>query len=172
MKKAIFLDRDGTINLDNGYTYKISDWIWIEGSKIAIKNFKMSGFLVFIITNQSGVARGYYKKTDIMLLHNYYNQELKNEYDVEFDDIAFCPHHPNFGKNRNCQCRKPKPKLITDLVRKYKIDCDKSWMIGDKISDVKAGYAAGLKTCLISNRLNTQHITFKDLLSASQFILG
>ena len=107
-----------------------------------------------------------------MILHNFYNQELKNEYNVEFDDIAFCPHHPNFGKNRNCKCRKPNPKLILDLVTKYKIDCDKSWMIGDKISDIKAGNAAGLKTCLISKETNTQHNSFKDLLSASLFILG
>jgi D,D-heptose 1,7-bisphosphate phosphatase len=161
MNKAVFLDRDGTINKDIGYLYKIEDLELLPGVIQAIKILNDSGFLVIVITNQSGVARGYYSEMDIKLLHNYINNIL-NEYGANIDAFYYCPHHPEKGIGKykvNCNCRKPKPGLIENAIEEFKIDRSKSYMVGDKKSDVEAGKNANLKdSYLIDGQKNLLQI--------------
>ncbi len=102
--KAVFLDRDGTLNVDKGYVHRIEDWEWIPGAIDAIVLLKKAGFLVVVITNQAGIARGYYTDTEVSHLHTRINEELK-EHGATIDGFYHCPHHPEFSAE--CECRKP-----------------------------------------------------------------
>lgn len=147
MNKAVFLDRDGTINKDIGYLYRIEELEFLPNAIKAIKILNEVGFLVIVITNQSGVARGYYSEEDIEVLHNHINELLK-EYGAHIDAFYYCPHHPDDGIGMykvDCNCRKPRTGLIEDAIIDYKIDRNKSYMIGDKKSDIEAGINANLK---------------------------
>jgi D,D-heptose 1,7-bisphosphate phosphatase len=145
-KPAAFLDRDGTLNYDDGYTHKAEDFRWIEGAKEAIKKLNDSGYLVFIVTNQAGIARGYYDKEAVNRLHDWVQTELARE-GAHFDDIRFCPHHPE-GKlpdlSRACDCRKPSPGMLTSLIAQWNPDTSRSFMLGDSDKDVQAGAALGI----------------------------
>lgn len=147
-KEAVFLDRDGTLNVDKGYVHRIEDWEWIPGAIEAIVALKKAGFLVIVITNQAGIARGYYDETDMTNLHTMINEELK-EHDATIDGFYHCPHHPEFGKLQKCECRKPMPGMIDKARRDFDIDLGSSWLIGDKASDIQAGLAAGVKSILV-----------------------
>jgi len=138
--KAVFLDRDGVINVDKGYIYKIDDFEFKEDIFELLKFLQKKGFSLFIITNQSGIGRGYYTLKDFERLNNYMIEELKKK-NINIKEVAFCPHHPN----DNCECRKPKPGMILKLIEKYKIDIETSILIGDKMSDIQAGQNAGIK---------------------------
>ncbi len=142
--KAVFLDRDGVINIDKNYVYKIEDFEFISGSVKALKKIKDKGYLIIIITNQSGIGRGYYSKEDYLKLKKHMNNEL-NKFGIIIDDEYYCKHSPD----DKCDCRKPKPKMINDPVKKHNIDVEKSYFIGDKTSDIQAGKNAGLKTILV-----------------------
>ncbi len=139
MKKALFLDRDGVINVDDGYVSKRDDFIFVDGVFRALRYFKDLNYLLFIVTNQSGIGRGYYKRADFLDLTAYMLDELKRE-NIHIKKVYFCPHAPE----EDCECRKPKPKMILDAIEEFGIDAQKSIMIGDKISDVRAGFEAGL----------------------------
>lgn len=149
MKRAVFLDRDGTINVEKNYMYKLEDWEWIQEAIAAIKGFNKLGFLVIVVTNQSGIARGIYNYEDVNKLHAYVNK-LLNEADARIDDYYYCPHHPDYGEIRSCNCRKPAPGLIFEAQAKYNIDLKNSYMIGDKASDIEAGYRAGTTPILVT----------------------
>jgi len=138
--KAVFLDRDGVINVDKGYIYKIDDFEFKEDIFELLKFLQKKGFSLFIITNQSGIGRGYYTLKDFEKLNNYMIEELKKK-NINIKEVAFCPHHPS----DNCECRKPKPGMILKLMEKYKIDIETSILIGDKMSDIQAGQNAGIK---------------------------
>ena len=150
MKKAIFLDRDGTINVEKDYIYKSEDLVFEEGSIEALKTFKNLGYILIVVSNQSGIARGYFTEEDLNIFNNNMNEILKKN-GVEITEFYCCPHHPDgIGKYKKvCECRKPNNKMIEDAIKKYNIDREKSYMIGDKTSDIGAGLKSNLKTVLV-----------------------
>ncbi|MDR0920447.1 MAG: HAD family hydrolase [Oscillospiraceae bacterium] len=147
MNKCVFLDRDGTINIDKGYTYLPSDLEIISGVPEALKMIKSKGFLLIVIMNQSGIARGKYKINDIDVFHNEINRQLIAINSVPIDAFYVCPHYvlgTVLPYNTECNCRKPLPGMILQAVKDYNIDLSLSYMIGDKESDVLAGKNAGI----------------------------
>ena len=152
MDKVVFLDRDGTINIEKEYLYKPEDFEFIDGSIEAIKLLNQNGFKVIIVTNQAGIGRGYYTERDMENLHRYMNEILGHN-GAYIDAIYFCPHHPTHGIGEyktDCDCRKPKIGMLLQAEKKYKIDKSQSFMIGDKLSDVKAGRNYGIKSILVA----------------------
>lgn len=178
-KPAVFLDRDGTINIDKGYVHRLEDWEWISGAIDAIVALKNTGFLVIVITNQAGIARGYYDETDMNNLHTMINKELK-KHGAKIDGFYHCPHHSDFGEERKCECRKPLPGMIYKAVRDFNIDLSRSWLIGDKASDIQAGQAAGVKTILVLTGYGNKDrpliadddICVTDITIASRYIIS
>ena len=150
MKKAIFLDRDGTINVEKDYIYKSEDLVFEEGTIEALKTFKNLGYILIVVSNQSGIARGYFTEKDLNIFNNNMNEILKKN-GVEITEFYCCPHHPDgIGEYKKvCECRKPNNKMIEDAIKKYNIDREKSYMIGDKTSDIGAGLKSNLKTVLV-----------------------
>ena len=144
--RAVFFDRDGVLNHDLGYLYKAEDFQWTDGAKEAIKLLNDSGWLVFVVTNQSGIARGYYTATDLQALHAWMQQDLAKN-GAHIDDWQYCPHHPEAEKTElrtACACRKPEPGMILALLKKWRLDADKCLLIGDKKSDLEAAERAGM----------------------------
>ena len=150
MKKAIFLDRDGTINVEKDYIYKSEDLVFEEGTIDALKTFKNLGYILIVVSNQSGIARGYFTEEDLNIFNNNMNEILKKN-GIEITEFYCCPHHPDgIGEYKKvCECRKPNNKMIEDAIKKYNIDREKSYMIGDKTSDIGAGIKSNLKTVLV-----------------------
>ena len=150
MKKAIFLDRDGTINVEKDYIYKSEDLVFEEGTIEALKTFKNLGYILIVVSNQSGIARGYFTEKDLNIFNNSMNEILKKN-GVEITEFYCCPHHPDgIGEYKKvCECRKPNNKMIEEAIKKYNIDREKSYMIGDKTSDIGAGLKSNLKTVLV-----------------------
>ena len=151
-RKAVFLDRDGTINIDKGFVHRIEDFEFIEGTKDLIKLLNHASFLVVVVTNQSGVARGYYSEEDVKKLHSFITSELQ-KVDAHIDRIYYCPHHPEASIPEyriDCECRKPKPGMVFQAMKDLNIDPRMSYMIGDSARDICAGKKAGLTTILIS----------------------
>jgi D-glycero-D-manno-heptose 1,7-bisphosphate phosphatase len=150
-KRAIFFDRDGTINVESGYISSFDQFRFFPGIVNALAKLRQSGWLLFIITNQSGIARGYFSIADVQHLHSDMQNKLKQA-DAAFDDIAICPHHKS-GSVASlaiaCECRKPGTKMLTDLANKWNIDLSASYVVGDKSSDVAAGNRAGLTSVLL-----------------------
>ncbi|MCK5666541.1 MAG: D-glycero-beta-D-manno-heptose 1,7-bisphosphate 7-phosphatase [Thiotrichaceae bacterium] len=143
---AVFLDRDGVINFDPGYVYRIDDYQFIPGVFSACREFIRLGYQIIIITNQSGIARGLYTEDDFKLLTKWMLDQFK-EHGVEITDIYFCPHHEVHGKGQykiDCLCRKPKPGMIKQAESEHQINLKQSILIGDKPDDIKAGRAAGI----------------------------
>ncbi|MDH2927372.1 D-glycero-beta-D-manno-heptose 1,7-bisphosphate 7-phosphatase [Lonepinella koalarum] len=145
MKKAIFLDRDGTLNVDHGYVYKIDDFQFIDGSIEALQELKSMGYLLVVVTNQSGIARGYFTEEQFLQLTEWFDWSLADR-GVDLDGIYYCPHHPD-GKGefrQDCDCRKPKGGMLLQAIKELNIDPSKSFMIGDKIEDLQAGMKANV----------------------------
>lgn len=143
---AIFLDRDGTLNCDRGYTHKISEWQWLPGALAAIAAFNQAGWPVVVVSNQSGIARGLYTRAQLAELETWVNNDLAAR-GLTISGWYYCPH----GPNDNCDCRKPKPGLILNACADLDLDASLSWMIGDRLSDIQAGYAAGCDCALVLN---------------------
>ncbi|UDG79529.1 D-glycero-beta-D-manno-heptose 1,7-bisphosphate 7-phosphatase [Candidatus Steffania adelgidicola] len=145
---AIFLDRDGTINTNNGYLYKIENFHFIDGVIEALRELKKTGFALVLITNQSGLARGYFNHKQFIRLTQWMNWSLIN-HGINFDGIYFCPHHPHGiieELRQTCNCRKPQPGLLLDAQRHLRIDMASSYMVGDTLNDMLAAKAAGVGT--------------------------
>ena len=140
--KAAFLDRDGTLNEDTGYLYKIKDFRWIKGAVNALRILKKNKFLIIVVTNQSGVSRGFYSENDIKKLHKWMNQQLL-KYDLMIDDFFFATDLPN-NNNINSR-RKPSPAMLNEAVEKYNLDKNKCFMLGDKQTDIEAAKNAQIK---------------------------
>ncbi|MDC7279108.1 HAD-IIIA family hydrolase [Butyrivibrio fibrisolvens] len=154
---AIFLDRDGTINVEKGFLSNIEQFELLPKVSEAIRKINESGFLAIVITNQPVIARGEISFTGLEEIHNKMETLLGAD-GAYLDDIYYCPHHPDKGFKGevkelkvNCSCRKPKPGMILSAAEKFNIDLSKSWMIGDSERDVLAGKAAGCKTILIAD---------------------
>ncbi|WP_375056209.1 D-glycero-beta-D-manno-heptose 1,7-bisphosphate 7-phosphatase [Zobellella sp. DQSA1] len=145
-KAAIFLDRDGVINKDTGYVSQSDDFIFIDGVIDALRLLKQKGYLLVVVTNQSGIARGLFTEDDFMRLTEWMDWSLADR-DVDLDGIYFCPHHPTEGggaETKVCDCRKPAPGMLLEAARELSIDLTASYMVGDKVSDLKAAEAAGV----------------------------
>lgn len=150
MKRAVFLDRDGTINVEKEYLYRIEEFEFISGTPEAIRLLNEAGFFVVVVSNQSGVARGYYTEEDVDILHRFIAAELKKS-GARVDAWSFCPHHPQ-GRGSyslECRCRKPLPGMLIEAAQRHDIDLEASVMIGDKLVDIEAGKAAGCRTILV-----------------------
>ena len=159
-QKAIFLDRDGTINKYVGFLRKIDDFELISSISDAIKKINASGYLVIVVTNQPVIARGEVTWNELEEIHNKMETELGNN-GAYLDAIYFCPHHPHKGYDGeiaelkiDCNCRKPKPGMLLKAAKDFNIDLSNSWMIGDGENDVRAGIAAGCRTVFIRNSEN------------------
>ena len=144
--KAVFFDRDGTLNVDVHYLHRPEDFIWIKDAKKAIKYVKDRGYLAILVTNQSGVARGFYPESDVVAVYDWMNQEL-SKIGTKIDDLYYCPHHPN-GKiaaySKVCDCRKPSPLLVNNACQKYNIAKNKSYFVGDTVTDMQCAKNAGI----------------------------
>lgn len=137
MKKAVFLDRDGVINVDKGYVSKIEDFCWCDGVFEALLELMKLGYALFIVTNQSGIGRKYYTLEDFERLNSYMLDEFYKK-GIEIKKVYFCPHAPE----QNCTCRKPSPQMILRAASEFNVDLKNSILIGDKESDIEAGKAA------------------------------
>ncbi|NFF80808.1 HAD-IIIA family hydrolase [Clostridium botulinum] len=154
-QKCIFIDRDGTINKHNGLVSKEEDFMLEDCTKEAVSLINNSGYLAIVITNQPVVARGLCKIEDVENIHNKMKTLLGKD-GVFFDDVVFCPHHPDKGYPEEnpiykikCNCRKPSTGMIDSCIEKYNIDIQNSWMIGDTTIDIQTGINVGLKTALV-----------------------
>ena len=173
--KAVFLDRDGTVIHEKPGTY-LSDPAKVkpyQSAKAAFKLLKKCGFKFFIVSNQSGIGRGYFTAKEVNAVHARMLKLLKP---AVIEEIVFCPHSPD----QQCACRKPKPKLGLQLIKKYRIDPAQSYMIGDKKADVEFGRAIGFKTVLVTTANGKNHLkkypdlhpdkVASNLLNAARFI--
>lgn len=150
MNKAAFFDRDGTINIDKGYVHRIEDFEFIKGMPEFIKKYNDEGYKVIVVTNQAGIARGYYTQKEVDILHNYINEELA-QIGAHIDAFYICPHHPDF--TGDCNCRKPKTGMIEQAIKDFDIDVKQSVLFGDKPWDIKCGEKCGIKSYYINNFL-------------------
>ena len=153
MQKAVFLDRDGVINVDKSYVYKQEDFEFCEGVFEALQHFKRLGYLLIIVTNQSGIGRGYYREEDFQSLSAWMKQEFLHV-NITIDAIYHCPHAPEVG----CECRKPKSGMFQEAIRDFDIDVRASWMIGDKQSDIEAALGVGIKQTIMLGKRNVKTI--------------
>ncbi len=152
LNKAVFLDRDGVITEDPPhYAHRLDQLKLINGSAQAIRLLNAQNFHVIVVSNQSGVARGYYQESDVKIFNEEMNHLLESA-GAHIDAIYYCPHHPDAVieyYKKDCKCRKPKPGMILDGIQKYSLDIQNSFVVGDKWSDIEAGECAGLKTVLV-----------------------
>ena len=165
--KSIFLDRDGVINHDKNYLYRIDEFEFIEGIFEACLKFNKLGYEIIIVTNQSGISRGYYSEEDYQKLTDWMLCRFKEE-NVSILDIFHCPHN----NNSFCDCRKPKPGMFLKAKLKHDINMKNSWMIGDKESDITAANLAGIKkTILLKNNKKFHNISNASIIINSIFEL-
>ncbi|MET4346998.1 D-glycero-D-manno-heptose 1,7-bisphosphate phosphatase [Bradyrhizobium sp. RT9b] len=146
-RPAVFFDRDGVLNEDSGYVFEIGKLKWIDGAAKAVKAVNDAGYFAFIVTNQSGVARGLYDESHVAALHNWMAGELV-KLGAYIDAFEYCPYHPEAVVEQYRQTsprRKPAPGMITDLLERYPVDVSRSLLIGDKSSDLEAAAAAGVR---------------------------
>ena len=141
MVKALFLDRDGVINIEKDYLYKVEDFEFIDGIFKVCKHFQNLGYKIFVVTNQSGIARGYYSENDFKELTIWMINEFK-KLGIDISKVYHCPHHPDI--TGSCTCRKPNPGMLLDAAHEFDIDLGGSVIIGDKERDIEAGLNAGL----------------------------
>jgi D-glycero-D-manno-heptose 1,7-bisphosphate phosphatase len=165
--KAVFLDRDGVINEDRGYVYKQSDFVFKEYIFEFLQNCTAKNYLLFVVTNQSGIARGYYSEDEFLKLTDYMLKEFA-AHDIKIAKVYYCPHAPE----ANCQCRKPNPQMILDAQKEFDIDMSASYLIGDKPSDIEAGLKAGVKNLIYfgENECPNAH-KIKSLKEAMKLVL-
>ncbi|MGH2592869.1 MAG: D-glycero-beta-D-manno-heptose 1,7-bisphosphate 7-phosphatase, partial [Anaerolineae bacterium] len=149
--RGVFLDRDGTINEEVGYLRRLDQFRFIDGAAEAVKLLNESGLKVVIVTNQAGVARGYLSEQALQQIHCVMAEALRAQY-ARLDGIYYCPHHPIEGVGAykiECDCRKPKPGMMERAARELNIDLSRSFIVGDKITDLETGYVVGCKTVLV-----------------------
>jgi D-glycero-D-manno-heptose 1,7-bisphosphate phosphatase len=159
MNKAVFLDRDGVINRKGSgyYVFREEEFLFNRGVTDAMKYFISKGYLLIIITNQGGIARGIYTISQLEKLHESMKRQLK-AFDIEITDIYYCPHHPDVSK---CRCRKPGTLLLEQATEKYKIDPKTSFMIGDSDIDIRAAEKMRIKGILIPTNGNMMELVVK-----------
>ena len=147
MTSAVFLDRDGVINVDHGYVSTWERFEFLPGVPDALRTLQDAGYLLIVVSNQSGIGRGYYCEADVESLNQAVAQHLGSTVGVTLSEFYHCPHHPTEAKGefrRQCDCRKPAPGMIRQAVLDHGIDLKTSLLVGDKDSDIEAGRAAGV----------------------------
>lgn len=145
-RRALFLDRDGVLNIDHGYVYRPADFNVIDGVFDSLRRAQERDYALIVVTNQSGIARGLFSPADYQQLEDHMRRLFAAE-DIDFTAIYHCPHHPNgevAAFARQCDCRKPQPGMILRAAREHAIDLTCSIMVGDKESDAQAARAAGI----------------------------
>ncbi len=158
-QKVIFLDRDGTLIEDTNYLSKAEDVVILPTVNEALSLFLKHNYQLIMVTNQSGIGRGYYNEDDFHAVQRYL-LDYFSSHNIPFLDYYFCPHHPEKGVGeyrQNCDCRKPNPGMLKQAIDKHSIDAQKSIMIGDKDCDVDAGHALNMKSILVETGKGTQH---------------
>jgi D-glycero-D-manno-heptose 1,7-bisphosphate phosphatase len=143
---ALFLDRDGVINVDHAYVHKKEDFQFIEGIFDLCRKARELGYMIIVVTNQAGIGRGYYSEEDFETLTDWMKQVFASE-NAEINQVYHCPYHPEKGigeYKQDAPCRKPNPGMIMQACQEFDIDLKASLMIGDKVSDIEAGQAAGI----------------------------
>jgi D-glycero-D-manno-heptose 1,7-bisphosphate phosphatase len=170
--KIIFLDRDGVINKDIGYLHKIEECKFIKGIFEACRYFNFLGYQIVIVTNQSGISRGYFTYKDFQIITNWMVEQFEKN-SINILEVFYCPHSPK----SNCNCRKPKPGMLLSAKSKYNVDMEKSWMIGDSECDIRAANLAGInKTIMIQNgrdinKSNSTAAFFLDSISQARQVI-
>ncbi len=158
--KAVFLDRDGTININEPeYVHRKDDFKFVPGAIEALKKLSQTDYKIIITTNQSGIGRGYFTEKDLKLLHQWMLEKFKKE-KIRIDKIYYCPHHPK----DNCFCRKPKPGMIEKAVKDFGINLSKSWIVGDDKRDIAMGKEVNLRTILLGERVKNLREAIKIIL--------
>ena len=170
--KTIFLDRDGVINEEVNYLFKKQDFKFIDGVFDACKHFVEIGYEIIIVTNQSGIIRGYYSENDYLLVTEWMVERFQN-YGIKILDVFHCPH----DSKSNCECRKPKPGMLFQAARVNRINLKKSYMIGDRTIDILCGQKAGCKTIFINRKYKekkpiNQIVSVKNLKEATNCIIN
>jgi D-glycero-D-manno-heptose 1,7-bisphosphate phosphatase len=148
---AAFLDRDGVINREHGYLHRVEDFEFLPGVVPALRELQRQGFLLAVATNQSGIARGYYTQADYEAVTAHMVSELARQ-GVQLAAVAYCPHLPDAAVpqfRRRCGCRKPEPGMLLELAARLHVDTASSILVGDKLSDIQAGRAAGVGRCYL-----------------------
>lgn len=151
MEQVVFLDRDGTLNQEVNYLHRPEDLKLIPGVPEALGLLKEAGYRLVVVTNQAGVARGYYTEEDVRNLHLYMNQVLERD-GASIDAFYYCPHHPEYGVGayrQACHCRKPDTGMFEMAGKRFEVDKARSFMVGDKLLDVEAGKNYGLTSILV-----------------------
>ena len=170
MNKCVFLDRDGVLNEDRtDYVYRVDDFIIPQGVPEALRLLKDAGYLLIVITNQAGIAKGLYTRDDVMICYDY----LQEQCGRLIDAIYYCPHHPNY--NSESLARKPGSLLLEKAMAKFEIEPNSSWMIGDALRDMQAGKRVGVRTVRIAHepQLSTEcDGCATNLLEASRLVLS
>lgn len=181
---VVFLDKDGTIVKDEPYSVDIHKLRFQNGAIQGLRDLYAAGFRLVIVSNQSGIARGFFRETDLQAYAAYLSDRLRQEAGVVLEGFYYCPHHPEgtaAGYTFECDCRKPKPGLLYQAARELDIDLAESWMVGDILNDVEAGNQAGCTTILINNGDETEWLpgpyrdpdfTAANLEEAAQMILS
>ncbi len=141
MKKALFLDRDGVINIELNYLYKIEDFKFIDGIFELCRHYQNLGYLIIVVTNQSGIARDYYSESDFEKLTAWMIEEFAKK-GIKIAKVYYCPHHPEISGE--CSCRKPEPGMILQAQKEFDIDLKNSILVGDKERDIEAAIEAGI----------------------------
>jgi D-glycero-D-manno-heptose 1,7-bisphosphate phosphatase len=150
-QRAVFLDRDGVINVDHGYVHRVEHFSFVPGSDAALARLQAAGWHLVVVTNQSGLARGLYSIDDYERFTAHLREQLA-ERGVHLDAVLHCPHLPDAAVAQYrlaCDCRKPKPGMLLQAARKLSLDLGASVMVGDKPSDLQAGRAAGVGRCVL-----------------------
>ena len=180
--KAAFIDRDGVINEERNYVHRVADFVLLPGVVQGLTLLRDAGYRLIVVTNQAGIARGYFDQVEMDRLHNHLRAQLA-EHGVVLDAIYFCPHHPQ-GTIRplaiQCECRKPSPGMLLQAAMDFDLDLASSVLIGDKLSDLQAGKRAGVgRTIIVESghkiepaaRLEAD-VVAADLLSAAHELTG
>lgn len=165
MNKAIFLDRDGTINIDYGYVHEIEKFKFIDGVIEGLKMLSDLEYILIIITNQSGIGRKMFSEEELNKLHSYMLDKLK-EHNINITKIYYCPH----TDEDNCNCRKPKLELFYKAVQEYDIDLEKSYAIGDKERDLEISKYEKVTGILLTDKIVDNYICRPNLLEAAKYI--
>ncbi len=175
-KPAAFLDRDGVLVRDTGYVYRIEDLDILPGVPEGLKLLHDHGYLLIVISNQAGVARGYYTTEDVDRFHAEMQKCLEKQLGFALDGIYYCPHHPEgsvFEYAITCSCRKPGTALIEKAAQDFAIDWERSIMVGDRASDIECGMRAGVVGIQIDSDQyeghGAPHVKVRDLLEAAQW---
>ena len=181
-RKAAFIDRDGVLNEERAFVHRAEDFEFVPGAVEALRALQGAGYLLVVVTNQSGIARGLYSEADYQALTRHMRERLEAE-GIRLDAVEYCPHLPDAPVERyrlECDCRKPKPGMLNHAIRALGIDPGASFLVGDRLSDVEAGRAAGIGRCFLvrtgyplpEEALARADAVYEDLLACAEAVLG